>query len=130
MMRTPRVEQILAFLAFDEKMKVSDEQFVGLRSVLKDAYAKQQEMGQEMRQAMQDSEGDREAMREKMMSMREVIGQANQEMKEKIAAVLDEKQVVRLEKHLEELQERGGGFGGRGGFGRGRGRDRGESGQD
>ena len=130
------VEQILVFLAYDEKMKVSDEQWVKLRTALKESYAKQVEMREQMSQAWalsripsqaEDNEDGREAAREAMRGMREEMEQAIKGMQEKVTAVLDEKQTKLFEKHLKEMQERrerrGGGRWGRGRGGGGRGGD-------
>lgn len=96
-------EQILGLLAFEEKFNVTDEQLIKLRSSLKEVYGKQQEMVQ----AMRSGEADFSEMREKMMAMRG-------EMLAKTSAVLDDKQIEALKKHMQEMQSRRG-RGGRGG---------------
>ena len=111
------VEQILVFLAYDEQMNLSDNQWVELREALRESHAKQREMQDQMRQAwslsripsqVQDDEGDREAMRKAMMDMREEMGQAIKEMQEKVTVLLDEDQAKIFEKHLTKMQERRG----------------------
>ena len=111
------VEQILVFLAYDEQINLSDNQWVELREALRESHAKQREMQDQMRQAwslsripsqVQDDEGSREAMRKAMMDMREEMGQAIKEMQEKVTVLLDEDQAKLFEKHLTKMQERRG----------------------
>jgi len=117
-----RAEQILSYLAFDEKIVVSDEQLLKLRAALKESYAKQQEMTKTIRAEMEANDGDFDAVREKMMEMREEVGKTTEAMKESVAAVLNKKQNKLLNKHMKKLEERRGrGFGGRGGGRGGRG---------
>ena len=104
MMGGARVEQILGFLAFDEKVGVTDDQLLELRKVLKEIYVKQQEMMQEIQQQMRDSDGDFQQVREKMMALRGEMGQMNEEMQQKISGVLNAKQVEQFKKHMEKLQ--------------------------
>ena len=114
MMRGARVEQVLAFLAFDEKVDVTDEQFLKLRKVLKGFYVEQQDMMEEMQEMRRAGGGDFQELFEEMTEIRE-------EMNEKISAVLDAEQVKLFEEYMKTLASRRGGFqrrssgGGRGG---------------
>ena len=119
MPRGPGVEQVLAFLAFDESVAVSDKQLVEIRAALRDVYARQQEMGQAMREARSASQGDFEAMREMFMSLREEMGQLQEETDAKLAELLTAEQSTALKAHVEEVaarrQQQFGGGGRRGG---------------
>lgn len=110
MMGGAQVEQVLAFLAFDDEVGVTDEQLLKLRKDLKEVYVKQQETMQEMR----DGGGDFRKLGEKMTALRE-------EMNEKISAVLDAEQVKLFEAYMKTLESRRGGFQGRRSPGGGRG---------
>ena len=98
-----RVEQVLAFLAFDEEVNVSDEQLLKLRKALKEVYVKQQGMMEEMQQMRREGGGDFQKLLEEMTALSE-------EMNEKISAVLEDEQVKRLEEYMQQLQSRRGGF--------------------
>ena len=111
------IEQSIAFLMFDEKVALTDQQLIKLRAALKDKYARQREVGEQIRAAMEEAGADFGAVRETMMSMRETREQLNEEVKVLIAGVLNEDQAVAFEKHQREQQQMRRGFGG----GRGRG---------
>jgi hypothetical protein len=106
MMGGARIEQILVFLAFDEDVNVSDEQFLKLREVLKGVYVKQQEMMQEMQQMRREGGGDFEEFRERMAAISE-------EMNQKLSSVLEAEQMKKLDKYIESIQSRREGFQGR-----------------
>lgn len=107
MMGGVRVEQVLAFLAFDEKVGVTDDQFLKLRKVLKGIYVKQQEMTQEMQEMRRAGGGDFQKLLEQMTAMRE-------KMKEQISAVLNADQIKQVEEYMDELESSRGGRQGRG----------------
>lgn len=111
--RGASVEQLLGSLAFDEKIGVTDEQLLKLRGTLKEIYGKQQDMMKKLRG------GSREGMRERMMAMRTEMMAMRTEMMEKIATVLDEKQVEQLKKNIQRAQSQRGGRQGRSGRQRG-----------
>ena len=119
MPRGINIEQVLAFLAFDESVAVSDKQLVEIRAALRDIYARQQKMNQAMREARSASQGDFEAMREVFMPLREEMGQLQEETDARLAELLTAEQGAVLKAHVEEVaarrQQQFGGGGRRGG---------------
>ena len=112
------VEQLMGSLAFDEKIGVTDDQLIKLRGALKEIYGKQQDMMKKLRG------GSREGMRERMTAMRTEMMTMRTQMMEKIATVLNEKQVEQLKKTMQRAQSQRGGRQGRGGRQREGGRSR------
>jgi hypothetical protein len=101
-------EQLLGSLAFNEEIGVTDDQLLKLRGVLKVIHGKQQDMLKKLRG------GSREGMRERMMAMRTEMMTMRTEMMEKVATVLNEKQVEKLKESIRKAQSRRGGRQGRG----------------
>ena len=93
--------QLLGFLAFDEKIALTDDQLLKLRVALKETHKKHQEMMEEM----MSGEVDFQEMRPKMMEL-------TKETMETASSVLDEEQVERLKEHMQEMQSRRGPGGG------------------
>ena len=94
-------EQILGFLAFDDKVGLKDDQLLKLRGALKETYQKHLKM----RETMQSGEGDFEEMRQQIQTLQG-------EIEEKAAGILDEKQLEQLKTYLQNLSQ---GRGSRGG---------------
>ena len=111
------VEQVIGFLAFDEKMGVTDDQLLKVRKELKVFYEKRADYAKKIAQDMEGVE-DRQAMMEKMRAMGGEMQELRQEMMGKISGVLDAKQTKLLEGYLKTMRGAGG-RGGRGGGGRG-----------
>ena len=123
------VEQILSYLAFDEKISVNDEQLIKLRNVLKETHTYQQQMQKTIRAEMEANDGNFDGVREKMMEMRAEMEKVNASMQKNIAAVLDKDQHELFQTHMKAMEERRGrgrgdrgGRGGRGGRGNREGR--------
>jgi len=108
------VEQVIGFLAFDEKMGVTDDQLLKVRRELKAFYEKRADYAKKIVQEMEGAE-DRQSMVEKMRSMGGEMQELRQEMMGKISGVLDAKQTKLLEGYLRVMR----GAGGRGGERRG-----------
>lgn len=94
-------EQILGFLAFDDKVGLKDDQLLKLRGALKETYQKHQKI----RETMQSGEGDFEKMRQQIQTLQG-------EIVEKAAGILDEKQLEQLKAYLQNFSQ---GRGSRGG---------------
>ena len=108
-MRSVPVEQILGFLAFDEKVNLNVEQLGKVRDALKGIHADRAELVQKLR----GSEDQEAAMNE--------VRKLRMQMTQKLTAVLDAKQVEALKEYMQNMNQRGG-QGGQGGRGRERGR--------
>lgn len=105
-MRFVPIEQVLGFLAFDEKMGLSNDQLLKARDELMLIYAKRAEL---MKNA-QGGEG-RDAMMGEVQKLRG-------EMAQKLTAILQPKQVEQLKSYMQQLTPPGG-AGQRGGGPRG-----------
>jgi len=103
-MRSIPIEQILGFLAFDDKVGLSNEQLGKVRDALKDVYAERAILVKKL-----SGGDDRDAA---MTEVRKLRGQ----MTQKLTAVLDAKQVEVLKGYMQEMNQ-GGGRGGQGGPG-------------
>jgi hypothetical protein len=112
-MRSIPIEQILGFLAFDEKVGLSHEQLGKVRDALKAVYVE--------RSALVKKLGDNNDRETTMTEVRKLRGQ----MTQKLTAVLDANQVEALKGYMQEMNQRGGrgGQGGPGGRGSGGRRD-------
>ena len=90
--RAVPVEQVLGFLAFDDDVGLSDDQFLKIWNDLKAVRAKRQT-------AVQEAGGDQQAVTGKMMELRK-------EMQEKLNAVLTPKQSELMKAYFKRMQER------------------------
>ena len=115
--RGSSAEQLLGTLAFDEKIDVTDDQLLKLRSALKMIYGKQQDMAKKLRG------GSREGMRDRMMAMRTEMMALRTEMMETVETVLNEKQLKQLKEKIKKTHSRRGGRQGRSARQRGGGRN-------
>jgi len=104
-MRSVPIEQILGFLAFDEKVGLSNEQLGKVRDALKVVYSERSALVKKI-----SGSQDRETA---MTEVRKLRGQ----MTQKLTAVLDTKQVEALKVYMQEMNQRGG-RGGQGSAGR------------
>jgi len=108
-MRSVPVEQILGFLAFDDKIGLSDEQLGKVRNELKIIHSDRAKLVK----GLAGSE-DRDAT---MTEVRKLRAQ----MTQKLTAILNPGQVKGLQDYMKTMNQRGGRGGGRGGDGRRRG---------
>lgn len=108
-MRSVPIEQILSFLAFDDKVAVSNEQLGKIRDELKVIHAQRAQLLGQLRENQ-----DREAA---MMEIRKL----RRQMTQKLTGVLNAQQVEILSTYMQNMAQRGD-RGDRGGQGR---RDRG-----
>ncbi len=110
-MRFVPVEQILGFLAFDEKVGLSNEQLVKVKDELKAIHAKRAGI-------LKNFQGsdDREAVMGEVQKLRA-------DMTQKLSAVLKPDQVETLKVYMQQINQRGGPGGQRGGQGGQRGGD-------
>lgn len=104
-MRSVPIEQILGFLAFDEKVDLNTEQLGKVRDVLKSIHTDRAALVKEL-----SGNNDQEAA---MTEVRKL----HQKMTQKLTAVLDAKQVDALKTYMQNMNQRGG-RGGQGGRGR------------
>ena len=100
------VEQTLGFLAFHEKIGLTDDQLLEVRNELKTVHKKRAEL----MEGMQGGEGGRQAMMEQVRALRG-------EMVDKLTSLLNAEQNKALDEYMERMRS----FGGRGGGGRQRG---------
>ena len=116
--RMVNIEQILGYLAFEEKIALNNDQLLEVREALMGIHAKRAEV----RQEIQDSGGDVQEARQKVMLLA-------REMNQMVSGVLDEKQTDEYKAYMKRMQERmQRGGGGRPGGRQGGGRQRGERG--
>ena len=101
-MRSVPIEQILGFLAFDEKVALSREDLGKVRDELKIIYVDRAKLMQEL-----GASTDREAA---MTEVRKLRGQ----MTQKLSAVLSPDQVKALQAYMQTMNQRNG-RGGQGG---------------
>ena len=104
------VEQILGYLAFDDKAALGNDQLIKVREVLKATHAKRAELQRSMR-----GNNDQQAAMQEVRKLRT-------EMTQGLSAILNEDQTKGLQEYMQRMGQRGrGGPGGRG-SGRGSGR--------
>ena len=114
------IEQVMGYLAFDDKIALKDDQLVKIRQALKALNGKRDGLRQELQG--QGQGGDMQAARQKVMMLAREMNQA-------VAGALDAKQTEEFKGYMKRMQERaqrggggrGGGRGGQGGRRRGQG---------
>ncbi|MCZ6631914.1 MAG: hypothetical protein O7G87_00785 [bacterium] len=110
------IEQVMGYLAFDDKIALKDDQLLKIRQALKELNGKRDGLRQELQG--QGEGGDMQAARQKVMILARQMNQA-------VAGVLDAKQTEEYKGYMKRMQERaqrgGGGRGGQGGRRRGQG---------
>ena len=108
------IEQVMGYLAFDDKIALKDDQLIKIRQALEEVNGKRDGL----RQELQGQGGDMQAARQKVMMLA-------REMNLAVAGALDAKQTEEFKGYMKRMQERaqrgGGGRGGQGGRRRGQG---------
>lgn len=103
-LRNLPIEQVLGYLAFDEDVALSNDQFVKVREALKSAYSGRAELQRSIR-----GNNDQQAAMQEIRKLRT-------EMLQGLSAILNDDQTKALQTYMQRMTQRGG-RGGRGGPG-------------